>query len=344
MLIKEPVEASAPCRVDAGGTWDIRAMALPLEREDPVTVNAALDLRTSVCLLPYHDGWVRVSSKGFSPEGLSARTGACPFDPPFGIFFAAVERFGFHGVHVRIASDSPPRSALGGSSTALTAQLRALSYVAERLGAGRLPPRELLMLGYQLEDGVSGGFCGMQDQAAAVYGGVNLWRWRYGRSGTPFRREPLLDVRGCRALSGCILVAHSGRDHDSGSINRRWLEAFISGRTRSGWVSANRSVHGLAQALWARDWGKAAECLRQEMAIRREITPDALIPETSALIEAAEAEGCGARFAGAGAGGAVWAIGPRDLIAGLRSRWTETLKSMKGGRLLGCGIDSQGVG
>ncbi len=343
ILTKEPVEASAPCRVDAGGTWDIKALAMTLEYEDPVTVNAALDMRTRVCLLPYRDGWVRVSSKGFHPEGMSGMTGSCPFDPPFGLFFAAVERFGFHGVHVRIASDSPPRSALGGSSTALTALLQALSSLAKVLGAPRLPPRALLMLGYQLEEGVSGGFCGMQDQAAAVYGGVNLWRWRYGRTGTPFRREPLLDVHGCRDFSHCLLVAHSGHDHDSGSVNRRWVESFLSGRTRSGWVKANRTVHDLARALRARDWGRAAECLREEMAVRREITPDALIPETSALVEAAEAEGCGARFAGAGAGGAVWAVGPHALVAGLRSRWAEVLKPMKGGRLLGCGIDSRGV-
>lgn len=343
ILTNEPVEASAPCRVDAGGTWDIKAMALPLEREDPVTVNVALDLRTRVRLLPYRDGWVRVSSKGFQPGELSRRTGGCPFDPPFGLFFAAVERFGFHGVHVRIASDSPPRSALGGSSTALTALLRALSSLAKRRGAAGLRPREILMLGYQLEDGVSGGFCGMQDQAAAVYGGVNLWRWQYGRTRTPFRRKPLMDAGGCREFSNCLLVAHSGRDHDSGSVNRGWVQAFLSGRTRSGWIKANRSVHGLARALTARDWGKAAECLREEMAVRREITPDALIPETSALIEAAEAEGCGARFAGAGAGGAVWAVGPHDLIAVLGSRWAEVLKPMKGGRLLDCRIDSRGV-
>jgi len=337
------VEASAPCRVDAGGTWDIKAMALPLEREAPVTVNVALDLRTRVRLLPYREGRVRVASQGFQPEGEAGEAGALPFRPPFGLFFAAVERFAFHGVEVRIASDSPPRSALGGSSTALTALLRALSILNARLGKEALPPKALLLLGYHLEDGVSGGFCGMQDQAAAVYGGVNLWRWRYGRPGTPFLREPILDARGGRELTKRILVAHSGRDHDSGSVNRGWVEGFLSGRTRKGWLNANRKVHRLAQALRERDWTGAGECLREEMAVRREVTPDALIPETRTLIDAAEDEGCGARFAGAGAGGAVWAIGARDRIRTLRPRWEGLLETMEGGQILDCRVDPRGV-
>lgn len=337
------MEASAPCRVDAGGTWDIKAMALTLEREAPVTLNVALDLRTRVRLLPYHDGRVRVVSRGFQPEGEAGEAGALPFRPPFGLFFAAVERFGFHGVEVRLASGSPPRSALGGSSTALTALLRALSILGARLGREALPPKALLLLGYHLEDGVSGGFCGMQDQAAAVYGGVNLWRWQYGRPGTPVLREPVLDARGGRELAKRILVAHSGRDHDSGSVNRGWVEGFLSGRTRKGWVAANRVVHRLARALRERDWSGAGECLRQEMAVRRGITPDALIPETRTLIDAAEAEGCGARFAGAGAGGAVWAIGAEGRIRNLRPRWEAILETMRGGGILDCSVDPRGV-
>ncbi len=337
------MEASAPCRVDAGGTWDIKGLALPLEREAPATLNMALDLRTRVRLLPYRERRVRVVSRGFHPEGESATFGALPYLPPFGLFFAAVERFGFHGLEIRIASESPPRSAMGGSSTALTALLRALSTLNARLGEPSLPPKDLLLLGYHLEDGVAGGHCGMQDQAAAVYGGVHLWRWRYGRPGSPYRRETLLDVRGCRELSRRILVVHSGVDHDSGSVNRGWVRGFFSGRTRDAWIRANRTVHRLAEALRAKEWAAAAACVREEMSLRRDVTPDALIPETRRLIDAAEAAGCGARFAGAGAGGAVWAVGPEARIEALRARWGRLLASIPGGRVLDCGVDPRGV-
>ena len=105
ILEKNPVTASAPCRIDSGGTWDIKALALPLEGLRPVTVNIALDLRTKVDLFPYKDGMVKVSSEGFSKEEVQAH-GHLPFDTAFGLFFAAVSYFGFHGLEIRIRSDS----------------------------------------------------------------------------------------------------------------------------------------------------------------------------------------------------------------------------------------------
>ena len=36
VLKDQEVEASAPCRIDMGGTWDIKSLALPLQRVEPV--------------------------------------------------------------------------------------------------------------------------------------------------------------------------------------------------------------------------------------------------------------------------------------------------------------------
>ena len=58
-LEKGPIEASAPCRIDMGGTLDISTFYLPLRHFSPCTVNMALDLRTRVLLLPYTGGKVR---------------------------------------------------------------------------------------------------------------------------------------------------------------------------------------------------------------------------------------------------------------------------------------------
>ena len=122
LLARSPVTVSAPCRVDTGGTWDIKALALPLEWQTPATVNMALTLRTTVTLHPYEKGRVKIFSKGFS-HTEEASADRLPFDSPFGLFFAAVSYFGFRGVAVEIDSQSPVKSALGGSSTALVALL-----------------------------------------------------------------------------------------------------------------------------------------------------------------------------------------------------------------------------
>ena len=342
ILKHHPVTASAPCRIDSGGTWDIKALALPLELIEPVTINIALSLRTWVTLSPFKVGWVRISSEGIS-KGEQYHQENLPFNTPLGLYFAAVSHFGFHGLQVNIRSDSPVKSALGGSSTALIALIKALSKVAFMLGQKRLYGGKLLSLGYHMEDGISGGNCGMQDQAAAVYGGVNLWKWRYGKGDSLFKRERLLDIEGQKELSERILVAYSGESHVSARINRSWIHDFLSGKTRTGWLKANDIVHRLAGAIKHENWRKAASFLRDETAVRKEITPNALIPITEELIHQAETAGCGARFAGAGAGGSIWALGEIKKIRDLRKIWEKTLSPIKRAKILHCTVDPKGV-
>jgi D-glycero-alpha-D-manno-heptose-7-phosphate kinase len=342
LLFEQQVEASAPCRIDCGGTWDIKAMALPLQGHQPVTVNMAVNLRTTASLFPFKEGWVKISSQGF-PKGETCRKEKLPFHSPFGLFFAAVSYFGFHGLEVRISSRSPVKSALGGSSTALVALIKALSQASVRLGRKKLSKKEILHLSYHLEDGISGGNCGIQDQAAAVYGGVHQWTWRYGNLKAPFERTALLDRQGQVELSNRLLVAYSGRSHVSSNTNRRWIKDFLSCRTRQGWVKVNETVLRLAGAIKKRNWKKAADLLQEEMALRRKLTPEALIPITSKLVRQAEHNGCGARFAGAGAGGSLWAIGRLRNIERLRKTWEVALAPVKGAKILDCGIDSAGV-
>jgi D-glycero-alpha-D-manno-heptose-7-phosphate kinase len=342
ILEKKPVEAGAPCRIDSGGTWDIKTMALPLEGIEPVTVNMALSLRTKVALSSYEDGLVRISSEGFS-HAEEFPLEKAPFDSVFGLFFACVTYFGFHGMRISIKSDSPIKSALGGSSTALVALIKALSRLSGLLGKKEMTGHEILHLGYHLEDGTSGGNCGIQDQAAAVFGGVNLWTWKYGNNRSLYKRESLLDSAGIKELSRHIVVAFSGQSHVSARINRGWLRDFLSGKTRSGWIETNNIVRKLAHAIKEKDWNRAAGLLQNEMAIRSDITPDALIPITEKLIDQAEECGCGARFTGAGAGGSLWAVGGAKEINHLKKIWQETLSPVKSAGILDCRVDSRGV-
>ncbi len=342
LLKNQIIAASAPCRIDAGGTWDIKSMALPLNGISPTTVNFALSLRTHVDLLPYQDDWVKISSKGFSRHETFHKD-RTPFNSAFGLFFAAISYFGFHGVEVRINSQSPDRSALGGSSTALVALIKALAKAAVLLGEKGLSRKTILHLGYHLEDGVSGGNCGLQDQAAAVYGGANQWIWHYDRRTGPFDRVPLLDQKGCKTLSKHLLIAFSGKRHVATQTNRNWIKDFLSGRTRAEWRKLNDIVHDFALAIKEQDWHQASRLLRKEMTLRKKITPEALIPVTTKLIRQAEHAGCGARFAGAGAGGSLWALGRQEDIQGLGKTWQNTLATVKDAVVLKCRVDWAGV-
>ena len=342
ILERSPVEASAPCRIDSGGTWDIKALALPMAPVRPVTLNIAITLRTKVSLTPFTEGKVKISSHGFShEEEYPAET--FRFDTPFGLFFAALAHFACHGVAVHIQTATPVKAALGGSSTALVALIKALSKAAARLGKPQLTRKEILHLGYHLEDAVSAGKCGLQDQAAAVYGGVNRWIWQYESTKCVFCRQPLLNRSGQKELSEHLLLAYSGTSHVSTRMNQAWIKNFLSGKTRAGWVKVNDVVKNLGGLIEKKAWSEAADLLREEMAVRREITPDALIPVTERLIRQAEEAGCGARFTGAGAGGSVWALGEKQRIDKLRTLWGDTLRSVKGAGLLKCEADPKGV-
>jgi D-glycero-alpha-D-manno-heptose-7-phosphate kinase len=308
----------------------------------PTTINVALNLRTSIVLSPFEDGWVKISSEGFR-GGEAFPKDRLPFNSPFGALFAAISYFGFHGLAVHIRSKSPVKSALGGSSVALVALIKALAKGSVKLGGKNRSAKEILHLAYHLEDGISGGNCGLQDQAAAVYGGVHQWKWQYGHPTTPFERTSLLDREGQKQLSRRLLVAYSGKSHVSSVTNRTWIEDFLSGRTRAGWLKANEIVHRMASAIKGQDWKLAASLLRNEMALRKEITPEALIPITRKLVDQAESEKCGARFAGAGAGGSLWAMGEEANIKGLKRLWKITLAPIKDARILDCAVDPLGV-
>ncbi|MFO8163032.1 MAG: hypothetical protein R6T98_00680 [Desulfatiglandales bacterium] len=340
--LEKPITTSAPCRIDTGGTWDIKALALPLEWIDPVTVNLAINLRTYVSLLPYKSGWVKISSDNFDTEEAYPLDSA-PFNSQFGLFFSIASFFRFHGLHMKIQSTSPVNAGLGGSSTAAVATLKAFSVVRSLLNEHEINNGEILHLAYHLEDAVNGGMCGLQDQGAAVFGGVNKWSWNYSQRKKPFNRESLLDKNGQIEISKRILVAYSGRRHLSIRINRMWIEKFLQGETRSGWIEVNRIVTRFASHIKERSWNKAAEELISEIEIRKKITPEAFTPAITKLIRESENVGCGARFAGAGGGGTVWALGEIDAIQRLREIWTHILKDTRKGRVLACTVDSVGA-
>ncbi len=340
ILEEDEIRVSAPCRIDAGGTWDIKAMALPFEDISPTTVNMAINLRTEVWLRPFNDRTIKIHSKGFEPKLFIMDN--LSFEPPYGLFIAAVRLFGCHGMEIKILSGAPVQSALGGSSTALVALIKALSEAKKRLSGKGMKAEEILHLSYHIEDAISGGNCGAQDQGAGIYGGVNQWIWNYSRP-VFFKRIPLLNIHAQKELSERLLVVYSGKRHVSSITNQRWIKDFLSGKTQKGWIRANEAAHRFAIALKERDWQGAIRHINEETEIRMDITPDAFIPVTEKLINQARECRCGARFAGAGAGGSVWAIGEREDIKALKSVWQDTISDIKDARILDCKIDPEGL-
>ncbi len=342
-LKKNPIRSSAPCRVDMGGTVDISTLYYPLARLRPATFNIALNLRTHVQVSAFTPGIVRVSSKGFSPAEFAA--GSSPFDHPLGLIFAVAEHFRIDGIHIDIDSSSPPKSALGGSSAAAVAVIAAFYKLLEEAGTG-LPDgtwHKIPELAHGVEEGVALVPCGCQDQMAAAFGGVNAWYW-HGRGNDPwYEKKSLIEAEDVPWINDRMLVAYCGAQHESKEINSLWIRGFLDGTHRRLWEEIVGCTRDFIHAFSEKDVSGAVGAMNRDTAIRRLMTPGVLDKTGGELVQEALDAGAGARFAGAGGGGCIWALGEPDRIAHLRPIWDGVLAGRKGGMLLDASVDMQGV-
>lgn len=337
LLEAHSTQASAPCRIDCGGTLDIKTFYYPLRYLSPCTFNVALDMKTRVQLLPHESGMVRVSSRSFQTEEHPSEN--APFNSPLGLMFAVAAYFQVEGVHINIVSESPPSSGLGGSSTAAVALIAAFSMALH----GRVSQEKTVLLAHAIEEAVAGVPCGLQDQLAAAYGGVHAWYWPSEPTEPPFKKLAVLTKKDHGPLAKRLLVAYCGVPHQSRDTNSQWVQQFVAGKVRSPWVEIVNATKAFVKAVRVKDWASAVHAMNKEVEIRRTMTPEVVDELGEALLEGALAHGCGARFTGAGGGGCLWALGEVADIEKLRSAWTHILSQRQDARLLQAGVDSKGL-
>jgi D-glycero-alpha-D-manno-heptose-7-phosphate kinase len=341
LLDSHPIDASAPCRIDVGGTLDISSFHFPLRHLAPSTVNIALDRRTTVRLHPHTGNQVRISSADLAEAEYPPSM--APYDHPLGLMFAVADYFKVSGVHIDIQSTSPPRSGLGGSSVAAVALIAAFSKALVATGKKGISRDRMVLLAHAIEQGVAGAPCGLQDQLAAAFGGVNAWTWTADPGLPPFTGSPLLEGNALRRLDRHLLVAYLGVTHVSKDVNGTWIRRFISGKGRENWHEIVRLTQNFARAIARWDMQAAADAMNRETAVRKAMTPQVLDDMGDRLAAAAIEAGCGARFSGAGGGGCLWAIGEADTMAALKPVWEKVLSARPTAGLLTCGVDTNGV-
>ncbi|MBF0450542.1 MAG: galactokinase [Candidatus Magnetomorum sp.] len=331
------ITVSAPCRIDFGGTLDIPLLHYTMHYLKPVTVNIAINMRTYVTLRPHTAGRIKISSRGFSEVDLPAQD--MPFNHPFGLMFAIATYFKISDIHIHIESSSPPQSALGGSSTAAVALIAAIARGIER----PISPAHMAVLAYQLESNVARVPCGIQDQLAAAYGGVNAWFFEALSDRSPFIQEPVISLEYYKELEEHILIAYCGAPHESKDINGKWIQQFLQGTTRKNWEQIISLTHRFISAIQRQDWSEAVAAMRDEVAIRFQMTPDVLDEMGKKLHQAALENKCAARFTGAGGGGCIWAIGEKTHIAHLKTVWSLLVNDHSDAALLIPSIADRGI-
>ena len=336
------IEASAPCRLDMGGTLDLSTFYLALQSHQPCTFNLALNMRTRVTIEPGSPGVTQIQSKGFEPAIFPLSQ--APFDHPLGLMFAIANYFNADGVSITIASQSPPRSALGGSSSAAVALIAAFQAALTDPVSHANLVQSSIVLAYALEASVAGVPCGLQDHLAAAHGGVHAWYWGVDpEKPTAYNYDNLIQPDDFGAFESHLLLAYCGEPHVSKDVNRRWVKQFVAGNHRSGWNEICHLTREFIDAISKLNYSDAADCMNQEVAIRRQMTPDVFDEIGDQLRIAAQENQCGVRFTGAGGGGCVWALGELEDIDRVRGMWENILRQRSDAKLLDARIDNQGV-
>lgn len=337
-ILTSKISVSAPCRLDVGGTWDLKAYALLYEHLPPMTTNIALSLRTRVNLKPFDFGWVRVTDHLGSEEH---RINEMHYDGQFGLLFAIASHFNVHGLEIELSYEAPPKSGLGGSGVLGVATIKAINEACKLTEMPALSKSQIVRLAHDIEDGLRFSYTGMQDQCAAAFGGINKWIWKYS-SDTKFKQEPLsVDYDElCRRL----VVAYIGKSHNSSDVNSKQVQGFLNGQTRAPWFKINKISDEFASALVKSDWAKAGDLITKETKIRCELVPSRITPLGITLQKVAHEYRAGFATTGAGNGGCVWALcripEDRDNIISI---WADLLKDVDTACILDAKIDTNGL-
>jgi len=336
------ITASSPCRIDpAGGTWDLKAFALPYESLSPSTVTIGLDLRLTVRLHPYRKGWIRVTD--------GAKQEAFPFDTMdftshFGLLYPLIAFFGFNGLEIEIASSFPQYSGLGGSGVLTVAAISALNEVLSHEAREPLELHEIVECAHNIEDGMHYSYTGLQDQCSAAYGGVHQWIWSYRHVAAKFTRKKLLEPMDFPELESRMVLAYLGRGHKSSQANAAQVRSFLQGKFRDKWMRIREIADSFARSISQKDWDAAIALMQEEHDIRCtmvEIRNTALGKRLQAI---AEDLNCGFAVSGAGDGGCVFSLSSdKEASTQLRRLWGDVLSSIPRAELLPCKIAVEGT-
>ncbi len=229
------------------------------------------------------------------------------------LFKAAVKRSGIkRGVRIRVHSDAPPGSGLGSSAALGVATIGAL---AAHLGRYLLP-YEVAQESQALETEELGLECGVQDQFASAFGGVNFMDVQYPDARvSPIPLESVTRLE----LEDRFVLVYTGHSHFSSAMHEKVIAEFRAGRNpRQFEELAHCAVEG-KEALLAGNLDRFAAAMNRNWEAQKSLHPEITTPE----IEALHAVACGAgalgfKANGAGGGGTVTVLAQRDRVHHVR--------------------------
>jgi len=212
------------------------------------------------------------------------------------------------GVEITTLADIPSTgSGLGSSSAITVALLHAFyTYTNTLVTAERLASEAC-----KIEIDILGKPIGRQDQYAAAYGGLNLFAFYAGGA---TRRHPVpLDHGALRRFSSCMLLYYTGMARSSDTLLRRQKENLSDAQRFGNMEQMTALVGPFQEALLRQDFAGCGRILDTGWKLKQKMAAGITNPEIEAMYaRAKEAGALGGKIAGAGGGGFLMLLVPRE--------------------------------
>jgi D-glycero-alpha-D-manno-heptose-7-phosphate kinase len=310
--------ARAPVRISFfGGGTDIPAW---YEQHGGCVLSTSIDKYVYVVLNTSDAGSLQITSSDYRMFYRHPIGEPLVWDGDLSLPRAVLQHFGVQrGVSMFLASEAPPGTGLGSSSSVTVALLKAVGTACGMT----LSKAQLAELASYIEIHKLGKPIGKQDQYAAAYGGMN---WiTFEASGVTV--QPLrLPAPTLRALESNLLLMFTGATHDSAEILRHQTDASASGAPQ-----VTESLHAVQDlAHRARDLLCRGELdafgalLDEAWRHKRRFAPGISTPHIDRCYELALRNGAlGGKIAGAGGGGFLLLYCQRDTVARVERALTD---------------------
>ena len=289
------IMARAPVRnADLGGWRDTRIFS------SGKVMNMAIRLYTYVSLVPTADRGVHIVSHDMDDSEYVQNVRDMEYAGALGLLKAAISSSGAEGgFQVTVRSEAPPASGLGSSAALAVSLLGALYHYQGK----KFLPHQIASAAQRIETDFLKLECGVQDQLAAAFGGINFVEVNYPNARvTPV---PVTDAMLCE-LETRMLVVYTGKSHFSSGTHTKVIENFErrDPRTLAAFEGLDTTAAVGAEALMRGEMKGYADALNRNWTYQKELHETITTPEVDDLQAKAEKLGCiGFKLNGAGAGG-----------------------------------------
>lgn len=291
------VRARAPARISFGGGGS--DLTHHFFDQGGMVVSATIAKYADASLRKRADGAIRIYSHDLKMTARAENLAALDFDGNLDLIKSVVRLiapdFGFE---LEAGTDFPVGSGLGGSASLAVAiigcfnEFRAAPW-------NRYQIAEMAFQAERLHLNIPGGW---QDQYAAAFGGFNYMEFSAEENLIiPLRLEPNI----LRELEACVLLCHTGKNHNSGRIHDDQKKQMASSASAQSAIQRQKDMTGaMKRRLLRGDLQGYGQLLHEAWQAKRELSSLISNSDIDRIYdEARKAGALGGKILGAGGGG-----------------------------------------